>query len=404
MTTSTSELLAYPFGPPDGLTVDPIYRELQSKRPIQVTFPFGEPVWLATQYEDCRMVYGDRRFMRSLGLTHDMPGLFDGELIKNPDLLLNMDPPEQTRIRRLASGAFSPGRIAKLEEQIQGHVDDLWDDVEAAGPGADFMDLFAPKLPARVMSDILGVPSRDEAEEFARLVDQMVGPGVDPEVRAAANVRIHGFITGLIASRREHPTDDVLQVLVDARDGDDKLTESELESTALGLWLGGVDTTHYEVGSMVFTLLSHPERFQELLDDHSLIPAALEELWRWIPSHKYGVFFPRWASEDLELPSGQPIKAGEPVYPEHTVANRDESVFPHGWEIDFHRVEPQPHLTFAHGAHHCMGSHLARLEVRLAITTMIERFPTLQLTVAPEDVAWEETSMLRGAKSLPLAW
>ena len=79
----------------------------------------------------------------------------------------------------------------------------------------------------------------------------------------------------------------------------------------------------------------------------------------------------------------QEIKAGEPAYPQHTVANRDESVFPDGWEIDFHRVEPQPHLTFAHGAHHCMGLHLARLEVRLAVTTMIERFPTLELAVAP---------------------
>ncbi|HEY6533736.1 MAG TPA: cytochrome P450 [Acidimicrobiales bacterium] len=403
MATSTDELLAYPFHGATGLEVEPIYRELQQKGPIKVTFPFGEPVWLATRYEDCKMVYGDRRFMRSLGLEHDMPGMFDGALIKNPDLLLNMDPPEQTRIRRLASGAFSPSRIAKLEAQVQGHVDDLWDDVEAAGKGADFMSLFAPKLPARVMSDILGVP-KDEAEEFARLVDDLVGPGIPDEVRGAAHVRIHDFITGLIASRRESPTDDLLQVLVEARDGGDRLTESELESLALGLWLGGVDTTHYEVGSMVFALMSHPDRWQEVLDDQSLIPAALEELWRWIPSHKYGVFFPRWASEDLELPSGQLIKAGEPVYPEHTVANRDESVFPNGWEIDFHRVDPQPHLTFAHGAHHCMGSHLARLEIRLAMTTMIQRFPTLELTIAPEEIEWEPTSMLRGAKALPLTW
>jgi cytochrome P450 len=116
------------------------------------------------------------------------------------------------------------------------------------------------------------------------------------------------------------------------------------------------------------------------------------------------VFFCRWATEDLELPSGLHVAAGEPVYPEHTVANLDESVFPNGWELDFHRADPQPHLTFAHGAHHCMGSHLARLEVRLALATLIDRFPSLDLAVAPNEVEWSPTAMLRSALALPLTW
>jgi cytochrome P450 RapN len=401
--TTTTELPSYPFVAADGLTVDPLYRDLQSKGPIQVKFPYGEPCWLATRYEDCKMVYGDRRFGRRLGLEHDMPGMFPGELIKNPDMLVNMDPPEQTRLRRLASGAFSPSRVAKLEEWIQSVVDQLWDDMEAAGPGADFMVHFAPRLPFFVMSGILGIHD-DEAEHFAKMIDTVVGMDVTREARAEAHHDVQEFLLRMIAERRAHESDDLLSVLVHARDDDDRLSEAELQGLALALWLGGLDTTHHEVGSMVYTLMTHPAQWQELRDDPSVLGAGLEELWRWIPSHKYGVFFPRWASEDLELPSGTLIKAGEPVYPEHTVANRDESVFPNADELDFHRVDPQPHLTFAFGAHHCMGSHLARLEIRLAITTMLRRFPTLELACAPDEVEWDQSSMLRGLKTMPLTW
>jgi cytochrome P450 RapN len=401
--SSTAEITTYPFAASDGLTVDPRYRELQRQGPIMVQFAYGEPCWLATRYDDCKVVYGDRRFGRRLGLEHAMPGMFDTEKIKNPTLLLNMDPPEQTRIRRLASGAFSPARIAQLEERVQGHVSDLWDDVADAGPGADFMALLAAKLPARVMAGILGVP-RDDAEEFAGLVDDLVGVGTSDDERAQVHARIHDFIVGLIAERRRRSTDDLLSVLVEARDEGDRLSEDELESLALALWLGGVDTTHNELGSMVFTVATHREQWQEVVEHVDLLPAALEELWRWIPSHKYGVFFPRWASEDVELSHGTVVRAGEPVYPEHTVANRDESVFPDGWELDFHRVDPQPHLTFAFGSHHCMGSHLARLEVRLALATMIERFPDIDLAVPADEVDWATGSMLRSARSLPLTW
>jgi cytochrome P450 RapN len=403
VTTPAEELVAYPFAPAEALTVDPRYRELQQQGPVRVQFAYGEPCWLATRYDDCKAVYGDRRFGRRLGLEHAMPGMFDTEKIKIPTLLLNMDPPEQTRIRRLASGAFSPARIAALEEQVQGHVSDLWDDVADAGHGADFMALFAAKLPARVMADILGVPG-DQAEEFARLVDDLVGAGTPEEERARVHVRLHDVIVGLIAERRRRRTDDLLSVLVEARDDGDRLSEGELESLALALWLGGVDTTHNELGSMVFTVATHREQWQEVVEHVDLLPAALEELWRWIPSHSYGVLFPRWASEDVELSHGTLIRAGEPVYPEHTVANRDESVFPHGWELDVHRVDPQPHLTFAFGPHHCMGSHLARLEARLTFATMIERFPDVDLAIAAAEVEWTTGSMLRSARSLPLTW
>ena len=150
--------------------------------------------------------------------------------------------------------------------------------------------------------------------------------------------------------------------------------------------------------------MAHRERWQELLDDPELLPAALEELWRWIPSFRHGQPMIRWANEDVELSGGVVIPAGDPVLPEHMVANRDESVFPHGLELDFHRKLPEPHLSLAWGAHRCMGAHLANLEVEITLRSLLERFPTLGLTVAPEDVKWSRDTFLRSAAELPLTW
>jgi cytochrome P450 RapN len=403
VSNSTTDLETYPFTASEGLTIHPRYRELQQQPPIKVQFPFGEPVWLATQYHDCRMVYGDRRFSRSEGLTHDMPGMMPSERLKIPDALFNMDPPEHTRVRRLTSGAFSPARVAAMEGWIQALIDRLFDDLAAAGPGADFVEVFSSKLPPLVISRLLGVPE-DEMPQIIQWIDELVGVDLPPETRGKAHAAIEEYVLGLIAERRARPSDDILGALVEVRDEGDRLSEPELFHLALALWLGGVDTTHNELGNMVFTLMTHPRHWRELVDDPGVLPNALEELWRFIPSHKYGVLFCRWATEDLELPSGLAVAAGEPVFPEHNVANLDESVFPNGWELDFHRHDPAPHLTFAHGSHHCMGAHLARLEIRLAMETLVRRFPTLELAVAPETVAWSPTAMLRSALALPLTW
>jgi cytochrome P450 len=397
------DAIAYPFAPADALTIDPRYRELQQGGPVRVQLPFGEPAWLATRYDDVKVVYSDRRFGRVLGLTHDAPGMWPSDLVKDPSLLVNMDPPEHTRVRRLTSGAFSPARVQQLEDRIQGLVDHLCDDLAADGPRADFVAHFSSKLPLFVIAGILGVPE-EETGQIVAWVDELIGVDLDPAARGAAHQHLREFVVGLIRARRERRTDDLLSVLVEARDEDDRLSEDELFGLTLALWLGGIDTTHNELGSMVFALLTHRDRWQQLVDDPELLPAALEELWRWIPSHKYGVLFPRWPVEDVELSGGVVARAGEPVIPEHTVANRDEAVYPHGWELDFHRDDPAPHFTFAFGAHHCMGASLARLEVRLAIGTLLRRFPSLDLAIPAGEITWSTTSMLRSVEALPLIW
>jgi cytochrome P450 len=212
------------------------------------------------------------------------------------------------------------------------------------------------------------------------------------------------YVAGLIAERREHETDDLLSVLVHARDDDDQLTEPELINLSLTLFLGGFETTAAQLGSTVYTLLLQRHLWQELLDDRSLLPAALEELWRFIPSFRFGTTMVRFANEDVELSGGVMIPKGDAVVAEHNVANRDESVFPNAWEISFHREDPEPHLALAWGVHRCLGAHVAHLEVEVMLERLLDRFPNLTLAIPPEDVKWSETSFLRSPAELPLTW
>lgn len=403
MTTTNDDLIQYPFAEDQALDVDPAYRDLQRKGPVRVKLPHGEPCWLATSYEDVRMVYGDRRFGRAAGLEHDPPGMYPGELVKNPTMLMNMDPPEHTRMRRLTSGAFSPRRIAEMEPWIQGLVDQLLDDMEAAGPGVDFVSAFAEQLPVKVLVGILGVPEGD-AMRFRGWVDTMSAVDAEVSTKIEARDLLYDYLRGLIAERRERHTDDLLSALVHARDKDDRLSEDELLNLCLALWSGGFKTTLMQLGTTLFALMTHRDHWQELLNEPDLLPGAMEELWRWIPSFRYGYPFARWASEDVELSGGVVVRAGEPVLPEHAVANRDEAVFPNGWELDFHRRDPKPHLSFAFGPHHCMGAHVATLQLRLSVESLLRRFPGLELAIPEGEVQWSSKALMRAVEELPVTW
>ena len=395
----SDEIVNYPIVEAARLEVDPIYRELQERGPIKVKLPYGEPCWLATRYEDVRSVYGDRRFGRRLGLDHDSPGLWPGALAKDPTLLLNMDPPEHTRLRRLASGAFSPNRFKALEPFIQQLVDSLLDDMVDAEPPVDFVATFSTQLPVRVLANMTGVP-QDEANKFRGLVEVTSAMDSSAGERAKAAENLRGEVLAMIEARRAQPTDDLLSVLVSARDEGDRLSEEELVNLCLSLWHGGFKTTLMQLGTTLFTLLTHPRHWQELLDDDSLLSHAIEELFRWIPSFKYGVPFVRWASEDVELSGGVVARAGEPVLPEFAVANRDESVFERPEAFDPAR-ERNPHLAFGFGAHYCVGANLARLEARIALEALLAATSGMERSSA-EELPLVPSPVFRAVSSLPV--
>jgi cytochrome P450 RapN len=403
LTTEGSQLPEYPIVRHDDLSMDPVYRELQHAGPFKARLPYGEPIWIVTRYQDVKTVYGDRRFGKAMGHGRDTPRMQGMSHGSDPALLANMDPPDHTRVRRLASAAFSPAQIRSMSVWIEGMTENLLDDVAAHGRGADFMSLFAWKLPLRVITGILGVPD-ESIPMFKALIDEMTGVQSTIEERIDAHGKMTENLRGLIAERRAATSDDLLCMLVQARDQEDRLSEDELVSLSMTLFLGGFETTAAQLGSVVWTVMAYPNLWQELRDDPELLPAAIEELWRWIPSFRHGMPMIRWANEDVELSDGVVVPAGDPTLPEHQVANRDESVFPHGWELDFHRASPEPHLSLAWGPHRCMGAHLANLEVEVTLKALFSRFPTLGLAVAPEDVKWSPSTFLRSASELPLTW
>jgi cytochrome P450 len=403
MSATETDLPAYPIVEPEDLAVPPALLALQERGPFKAQMPHGQPIWVATRYEDVKTAYGDRRFGKALGIGKDTPRLHEMAHPTDPSRLDNMDPPDHTRVRRLASTAFAPARIRAMAEWIETMTTELLDDIEAKGPGADYMDLFAWKLPLQVISGILGAPE-EQIPTFKGWIDTMTGVDTPFEQRYEAYENIRGSVRELIAVRREITSDDLLCVLVQAKDEGDALNEDELVNLSTTLILGGFETTAAQLGSTVWALMAHRDRWQELVDEPDLVPAAVEELWRWIPSFRHGRPMIRWANEDVELSDGVVIPRGDPILPEHQVANRDESVFPNASEIDFHRNDPAPHLSLAWGPHRCMGAHLANLEVESALRALLLRFPTLDLAVPPEDVVWTRTTFLRSAEALPLTW
>jgi cytochrome P450 RapN len=397
------EVVRYPFDNRDDLTIDPRYLALHERGPFKAQLLYGEPVWVATRYEDVKTIYTDKRFVRELGVGRDVPKMWPVDIGQDTSIIAYMDPPRHTRIRRLALPAFSAARTRSMQPWVQGLVDETFDELRGSDGPADWVSAFAWPLPLKVATGILGV-SREDAVTFRGWIDEVVGLHTEPARRGEVHGLLVDYVRARIAERREHPTDDLLSVLVHAREDDDQFTEEELVSLSLTLFLAGFETTAAQLGSTMFVLLSRPELWQELCEDPDLLPNALEELWRWIPQFRHGMINVDWASEDVELSDGVVIPAGAPVTPEHQLANRDEAAFPRAQEIDFHRSDPEPHLALAWGAHRCLGAHLANLEIELTLRTLLERVPDLRLATAADEVPWTANGFLRSPRELLVRW
>jgi cytochrome P450 RapN/nocardicin N-oxygenase len=403
MTAVSDDVLAYPMFEDDALDIDPAYLALQERGPCRVQLAYGGPCWLATRYTDVRTIFCDRRFSRRLPEVGEAPGVSVAAGMIDDSYPLGMDPPDHTRLRRITSPVFSPRNIRTMSERIQSHVDDLLDRVVDHGRGADLVELFTWDLAIRALTDMMGVPLAD-ADRFRAWVETTTDERADPADRGAAHVAINGYIDELVAERRATPSDDLLALLVHAHDEGDRLGAAELRSVCMSLIVGGFETTATQLGNTVFTLMTHRDRWVELRDGHVELRPATEELWRWIPSFRYGTPFVRWAKEDIELSGGVVIPAGDAIVPEQALANRDETAFPHAQVIDFHRVDPLPHLGLGFGEHLCMGLHLAKLQVDTTVATLVRRFPDLDLALDPADIQWPKWMFLRTLEALPVTW
>ncbi|MFF3625311.1 cytochrome P450 [Streptomyces sp. NPDC002467] len=375
------------------------YRRLRETAPVQrVTGPGGSPAWLVTRYDDVRAALADPRL--SLDKRHAAEGSYRG-LSLPPALdanLLNMDPPDHTRLRRLVGRAFTPQRVAELRGPIRRTADDLLDALGTHGR-TDLITAYAAPLPITVICDLLGVPD-DHRKDFRAWTTELISPDpARPQAAKQAVVAMLAFFTELIAHKREHPADDLLSDLIAVRDTDgDRLGEDELTSLAFLILMAGYENTVQLIGNAVLALLDRPELLTALRLDPSGIPRAVEELARLEGPALLAIR--RFPTEDVTI-AGVTVPAGETVLLSLSAANRDPDRFPDPDRLDFTR-DTTGHLALGHGIHYCLGAPLARAETEIALEALLERFGSLE-PAAPEP-RWRPSLRARGLVELPVVY
>ncbi|MFB7493373.1 cytochrome P450 [Streptomyces sp. NPDC056161] len=313
--------------------------------------------------------------------------------------MLEADPPEHTRLRRLAAGAMTPRRTAELAPRIQQIADDLIDAMPLAGE-IDLVESFNAPLPVAVIAELLGIPV-EHREDFRRWSSHALQVA-SPEHRPAL-AGLHGLLRGLIADKRHAPADDLLSALVAVRDEDDgRLSEEELVGTALMLTVAGHETTVNLLGNATLALLRRPDQLRLLRDSPELMPGAVEEFLRFDTSVERSTN--RFASEDIELggvriPRGGivAVALGSAGHDAQQAAGQDPAV------LDVARPHAR-HLAFGHGVHYCLGAPLARLEATIALRTLLARVTELELAVPVDSLRWIPSGIMRGAVSLPVRY
>ncbi|MER5933581.1 cytochrome P450 [Streptomyces sp. NPDC002054] len=384
------ELLEHPYS---------VYERLRDSAPVcRISGTDGAPAWLVTRYDDVREALADPRL--SLDKTNAAEGNYRGFSLP-PALdanLLNMDPPDHTRIRSLVGRAFTPRRIEQLRTPIRATADRLLDALGPAG-SADLVAAYAAPLPIIVICDLLGIPE-DRRLDFRTWTDALIVPDPSrPEAAKAAVRAMLGFFTELMAHKRSQPADDLLSDLIAVRDGDgDRLSEDELMSLAFLILFAGYENTVQLIGNAIHTLLQHPDHLALLRKDPSRLPAAVTELMRYEGPALLAIR--RFATEDITI-AGVTVPAGETVLLSLSAANRDPARFSRPDALDFDR-DTSGHLALGHGIHYCLGAPLARAETEIALAALLERYPTLEpVGPAPQ---WRQSLRARGLKELPVRY
>ena len=406
MTETIPPQLFDPFAP--GFADDPYpqYATMREQAPVY-QHPFG--FWLLTGYEEVSWllrapglsVEDDNVAADSLmrQLREEMYG--DGAPRGGALSMLDRDPPDHTRLRKLVSKAFTPRAIQALQPRIAGLVDVLLDGIAAQGK-VDLVDALAFPLPFSVIAEMLGTPPADHERirQLTGTVVRSLEPVADPELIhaiVAANDELCQIATDMIAWKRSNPADDLLTALICAEDDGDVLDDEELVAQTLLLYIAGHETTVNLIAGGVLALLRHPTQLAQLRADPALIGNAVEELLRYDS--------PVQASRRITLEpvtiGGVTIPAGAFVMASLGSANRDEQFWgADAAELRLDRSNARQHVSFGAGHHHCLGASLARLEAAIAIEHLIGRFPTLALA---GDVVWNGRINLRGPAHLPVS-
>lgn len=397
--TETRVLPVFPFDSDPREGIYPDFARWRGDDPVPVVrLASGGIAYLATRYDDVRRVYADPLFSRAGAQRPDAAVL--NESSRNPFIMLNMDPPEHTRIRRLVVRAFTTGAVEAMRARTQEIVDQLIDDMVASGPPVDFVSSFAVALPGQVVSEMLGVPRKDH-DLIRGWLDITLSINAHPlEVVQTTHGLLFDYFTGLVAAKRAEPADDLVSRLIAAREEGASLSEQELVNTIFVLIAGGYETTATLLTNSLLILQHNLDQLSAVRARPELVPVAVEEFLRCVPIAWSTL--ERIATVDTEL-SGVPIPAGSSVIPLTYSANQDETLVSDPYRMDVTRT-PAAHVTFGHGVHRCIGAPLAKLELETAYVTLFRRLPALRPAVPETDLEWKAGLLTVGPTTLPVTW
>ncbi|MFJ4584743.1 cytochrome P450 family protein [Streptomyces echinatus] len=393
----------------DAYMQDPysVYARLRAAGPAhRATTPNGLPVWVVTDYDEVRAALTDERLSKD---ADRMRALAERKLasVKGPSSapetlaanMLNSDPPDHTRLRKLVVKAFTTRRVEQLRSRIAGIADELLDGLETLGKDGEPVDLvgnFTFPLPIAVICELLGIPLA-ERETFREWSKALVGSG-PPEAARHASMAMGGYLMQVIAAKRAQPADDLLSDLIQVSDDGDRLDRLEVVSMVMLLLVAGHETTVNLIGNGILALLRHDDQRAALRADPGLARGAVEELLRYDGPAPMATM--RFTTAALEI-GNVSVPAGEIVFLGLAAANRDGRRFDRPDELDITRPVGG-HLGFGFGIHHCVGAPLARLEAEIAIGRFLERFPEARLAVEPDALKWRSSVIMRGLEKLPV--
>ena len=389
----------------DAALQDPhgFYALLREEGPVhQATLPLGTKAWIITRYPDARAALNDPRLSKDAersaqllqGDASSGQGPTDYDMSKH---MLNADPPDHTRLRKLVTKAFTARRIEGLRPRVQEISDTLLAKMAAnASDGPlNLLDEFAFPLPITVISELIGVPPADR-DNFRAWSNLLLSTGPRDEAQAAGQA-MAGYLAGLVEQRRADPGDDLLSALIRASDDEDSLSPTEVLSMLFLLMVAGHETTVNLIGNGMLALLRNPDQLAALRADRSLLPGAIEDFLRFDGPLNLATF--RFTTEPTEL-GGVTIPADEFVMISLLAANRDPHQYPEPDRLDLTR-DPS-HVAFGHGIHFCLGAPLARMEAAIAFAGLLDHFESIELAVPVEDLAYRKSSLFHGLSQLPV--
>ncbi|WP_427891117.1 cytochrome P450 [Kribbella sp. GL6] len=394
---------SFPVNRPSGCPFDPAPEYAGYRRtaaPAKVSTPAGVDAYVISRYDDVRTLLRDTRLSSRLAPSdHVVP---DADLDREVESgsILQVDGAAHKRLRRMLATEFAVKRMEALRPRVAAMVDERIDAMLESGGPVDLVQEFALPIPSLVICELLGVPYADRDEFQERSAQLVRVDGWTEEIQRASD-DLNQYIVGLVLAKQAHREDDILSRLITrGEELGTPLTIEELVTVGVTLLIAGHETTANMIALSTLALLRNPAQLDLLRSDPARVPAAVEELLRYLSVVHFGLF--REVTDELTVGPAT-IDAGEYLIAALSSANRDETVFPDPDRLDLER-DAAAHVAFGFGPHQCIGQQLARLELQEVFTRLFTRIPTLRLAVPFEEIDYRVNTLVYGVTALPVGW